>query len=163
METKKKKSNGKQILTIVLLLVMAGGAVVFFQSGFFGGSNQPRYDSSLVDAVSVTGTIRVGDLNLSGKEVTKLNRLMSKYALAFERIDINLELENQFAPIEIEKDTLLVLSLHCHSDHIEVAFWSRKVARGRLVKHVEKSMAEAARELKWAKKQPDANVRRIYL
>jgi len=163
MAKKKKKSNSKQILMIVLLLVMATGAVVVFQSGFFGRSNQPVYDSSLVDCVTVTGTIRADDLNLSGKEITRINRLMSKFSLSFDSIEVNLELEDQFAPIEIENDTVLVLRLRCQAPEMEVAFWSRKVPRNRLVKHMETAVPEAAKELKWATQKSGNTVRRIYL
>ncbi|QGY38906.1 hypothetical protein GM415_01715 [Pseudodesulfovibrio cashew] len=142
---KRKEPNVALGVALSLILLAAVGAVVFFQTDLLRGTGH-RYDDALLNSVQVSGTIKARDLHLTGREITKINNLARRYGNLFHKMDINLVLPDKFSPIEIEERTTMVLTLRCHAEKAVVEFWSRRVSRSDLVRHVTRSMAEAASE-----------------
>jgi|GEM_PF-2420296 len=150
MSTRKTKADHKGIWgpLVTLVLMLAIGAVVVFQTDLLGLKKGSRYDDELLSSVKITGTIKAKDLKLTGKEITSLNALSRSYGDLFSTMDMNLVLENKYAPIIIEHDTTMVLKLTCSAQDSEVVFRSREVKRSELVKHMERSMKKAEAEFK---------------
>lgn len=146
MTSRRKPSKTLWGALITSVILLAIGAVVVFQTDLLGLKDNSGLDSQLLPSVKVTGTIKVKDLKLSGKEITSLNDLSRSYGDLFSTMNMNLVLENKFAPIDIKHDTVMILRLTCSANNAEVAFREREVKRSELVKHMQRSMKKAEAE-----------------
>lgn len=141
----KKSSKGIWAAAAVVFLVLSIAAVVVFQTNILG-VKVDGYDDELLPSIKLTGPIKEKHLKLSGKEITSLNNLSRSHGDLFSAMHMNLSLENKFAPLEIEEDTVMILKLTCTAASSEVAFRSREVRRSELVKHMQRSMKKAESE-----------------
>lgn len=145
MSVRKKNSKAVWATAVTILLLAGAAAVVFFRGDLlgFGGAD---LEVKLLPSVKVTGTINAEDLNLSGREIASLNKLSRSYGDLFSTMNMNLVLENKFAPIDIKQDTIMILKLICTARGAEVVFRSREVRRSELVTHMQRSMKKAETE-----------------
>jgi hypothetical protein len=156
MATRKTKTAAKRIWgpLATLVLMLAIGAVVVFQTDLIGLKKGSSYDDKLLPSVKITGTIKAEDLKLTDKEITSLNNLSRSYGDLFSTMNMNLVLENKYAPILIEHGTTMILTLTCSAQDSEVVFRSREVKRSELVKHMKRSMEKAEAEFKRYREGP---------
>jgi len=145
-----KKSRSKRLWGTVAALVMllAMGAVVVFQTDLLGLRLDGGLDDELLPSIQLTGPIKAEQLRLTEWEITSLNDLSRKYGDLFSTMNMNLSLENKFAPLVIEQDTVMILKLTCKSQSSEVTFRSREVRRSELVDLMQRSVQKAETEFK---------------
>ena len=168
MARTKSNSNIRLISGLIALLLIAVGAVITFQTDFVGkafSNNAPTLETAFIDSIKVSGTIKFEDLKLTGAEITKINNMARRNRTVFDRMDMNFELEDQFAPIDVDENTTLVMTLKLKADTTEVSFWSRKVPRSQLVIHLSRSIKKAASEYKHYRDMPNrtAPIKKLYI
>jgi len=157
MSSRKSPSKTLWGAVVTVILVLAIGSVVVFQTDMLGLKGDD-YDSALLPSVRLSGTIKAKDLNLTGMEITSLNNLSRSYGDLFSTMDMNLILENKYAPIVVEHDTVMLLKLTCTTHDAEVVFRQREVRRSDLVKHMQKTMKVAETEFKRHRDMNGGNV-----
>lgn len=156
-------------VTLFLLFFIAGGGIVAFKTSLatLSFTNvRPAYKAELLDMVSIHGSVKVDDLNLSNKEVKKINFAALKHRRLFPRVDMRLDMEDKFAPIQVESATMLEMSLVLVADdNSDVTCWTRKVSRKELVPSMVRFMDRAASEFTHYRNIPDPEKRfkRLYI
>lgn len=171
MAVKQPNSNAKRVTIITLLLLIAAGAVVAFQADimrlpFSVSKSEPTYEAELLEMVSVKGAVKVKDLHLSQKEARKINNACLKHRKVFPKVDVTLNMTDQFAPIDVQRNTKLQLTLVFTSDEeAEVRCWTRTVSRARLVAFMVRSMDKAVSEYIHYRDLPNRTreFRRLYI
>jgi len=169
MAQKQMTTNTKRNMVLALLLFLAAGAVVAFQADYIHISfakKAPTYSSELLSMINVDGAVKVKDLNLSSSEIRKINYAAMKMRRVFSQIDVSLNMEDKFAPIEVGRNTELELGLVFKAgDDCEVQCWTQSVSRSRLVAQVVRSMEEARIEYEKLLDHPELkrSFKRLYL
>lgn len=169
MARKQTSGNSSRNVVIGLLLLIAAGAIVAFQSDYVRRAFAvpgPSYSEELLSMIGVKGAVKTEDLKLSKSEVRKINFAAMKVRKVFPKVDVSFNMEDKFAPIEVEQDTKLELGMVLRTDDdCEIAFWTRNVTRKRLVPQMVRSMEKAQAEYEHYRKQPElkSGFKRIYM
>jgi len=151
------------------MLLIAVAAVVAFQTNLVGltfPSSQPTYDTQIIESVSVKGAVSVKALRLSPKEMRNINFMAIKNQDIFPAMDVTVNMQDQFAPVVVERGTGLELTMVFKTDETcEVRFWTRKVTRAGLVPLMIRSMKKAAAEYLHYRDLPEkgASFKRLYI
>ncbi len=160
----KKDSGLRSSLRIgaisILFLTMVG--LVVFKTGMFHSASTDG--GGLSGVVSVKGTVKAEDLNLSGSEVSKLNHAVEKHRNTFTKVDLFLDAKGDSG--DISGKTVLVWAMVLETNgECEVRSWSRKIARGELVPQMVLYMNKAAKEYEHFQKFPDVkqNFKCLYI
>jgi hypothetical protein len=162
MSRKGSNTNNFFRVGIILTFFFVMGALVVFkislsEKSFFD-------DEGLSGVVSVKGTVRAADLNLSKGEVSKINKAVASYRETFSKVDLFLDVKD--GSRDVNSDTVLVwaMVLQANGD-CEVRSWSRKTARGDLVPQMVLYMNKAAKEYEEFKRFPDVkqNFKCLYI
>lgn len=162
MESSVKNSSTKlKAATIFVLFLFMAGLIVFKTGIFTGGDAAEKGLSGLV---SVKGTVRIENLNLSKSEVTKINRAVAGHQDTFSQVDLFLDVKDGSREIDPKTVLIWAMVLETNGD-CEVRSWSRKVSRGDLVAQMILYMNKAAKEYEKFKKYPDVkqNFKCLYI
>ena len=150
----------KTSVILVLFLTMAG--LVIFKTGVLDGKGSSN--GGLSGIVSVMGTVKLADLNLSKGEIRKINRAVATHKATFNQVDLYLDVKDGFR--DITTKTVLVWAMVLETnDECEVRSWSRKTDRGDLVPQMVMYMNKAAKEYEEFKRFPDVkqNFKCLYI
>jgi len=161
MTKKKSDSNMFFKTTIILILFSAMGGLIAFKTGAF---EKGLSSEGLSGVVSVKGTVKFEDLNLSTGEVQKINRAVSTHKKTFAQVDLFLDAKGD--PEKMNGKTVLVWAMVLETNgDCEVRSWSRKISRGDLVPQMVLYMNKAAREYEEFKRFPDVkqNFKCLYI
>lgn len=136
----------KKILVIlcVLLVLMLGGLAVLqartMDISLFAG--EPHED--LVDSVRFAGTVGLGELCLSEKEVSTINRSVRRHGRVFQAVDMVLDRKDPFDIHPVSDATTLDVTMTMKTDGAqEVCCLQKAVTRKALVHHVVRTMRRA--------------------
>jgi len=133
------------IFGFVFLFVLALSKSGWVDLSIFTGP--PTYDSELLSTVSVRGSIKPEDLNLSPKEIKKINFAVMKHSKDFKKVDIQLDRDDPHGPATVDKDTLLNMSVVLEIDKdCEIHSWDSKVPRDNLAPQMINYLEKAADE-----------------
>ncbi len=169
MARESTSSNTGRNVAILLLLLIAAGTIVAFQTDFVRwafAKKAPSYSKELLAMISVNGSVKVKDLNLTGKEIKAVNFAAMKVSKVFPSVNVSLDMLDRFAPIKVENDTELKLGMVFKTEeNCEVAFWTRTIPRKRLIPHMVRSMEEAMSEFENIRKlsRGEKTFKRLYL
>ena len=145
---------------LVLFLTMAG--LIVFKTGLL--ERRTSNSDGLSGIVSVKGTVKLDDLNLSKVEVRKINRAVAAHRATFKQVDLFLDAKD--GSKDITPSTILVWAMVLEtSGECEVRSWSRKTARGDLIPQMVMYMNKAAKEYEEFKRFPDVkqNFKCLYI
>lgn len=150
----------KASVIIILFMTMAG--LIAFKGELF--HSDAVSDEGLSGLVSVKGTVKVEDLDLSKSEIKKINRAVSNHKKTFTQVDLFLDVKDGSS--DMNKTTTLVWAMVLETNgECEVRSWSRKVPRGELVAQMVIYMNKAAKEYEEFKQFPDVkqNFKCLYI
>lgn len=162
MSKKKSGSNRflKASLFAVLFFTLAG--VLIFKAGVLHSGAVSS--DGLSGLVSVKGTVKLGDLGLSGNEVKRINRAVGGHKDVFTQVDLFLDAKDGKDASQAKTVLVMAMVLETNGD-CEVRSWSRKISRSDLVPQLIKYMKRAAKEYEQFKKFPDVkqNFKCLYI
>jgi len=162
MKKKKMDSNIVLKISLISVLFVAMAIVVVVKTDVLKSGDV--HADGLSGLVSVKGTVKVEDLNLSLAEVKKINRAVSTYKDTFSQVDLFLDAKKGIA--NMNGKTILVMAMVLETNgECEVRSWSRKVSRNDLVSQIVLYMNKAAKEYDQFKKYPDVtqNFKCLYI
>jgi hypothetical protein len=150
-----KKNSDSNIFfktSVIMVLFFAMATVIAFKAGVFESNGTSG--SGLSGVVSVKGTVRLKDLNLSKSEVKKINRAIAAHKKTFTQVDLFLDAKD--GSKDIKSTTILVWAMVLETNgDCEVRSWSRKTTRDDLVPKMVMYMNKAAKEYEELKRFPD--------
>ncbi len=160
----KKNSGSKSFLkisTIMTIFIVMIGLVVFKAGVFDRGLSG---NEGLSGIVSVRGTVKLDDLNLSNGEIKKLNRAVVAHRKTFTQVDLFLNTKDGSKDISAKTILVWAMVLDTNGD-CEVRSWSRKVSRSEFVAQVVRYIDKAAGEYEEFKRFPDVkqNFKCLYI
>lgn len=111
--------------------------------------------------------VKEADLKLSNHEVRKINRAFTRHGKLFEKMDLQVDMADQFAKAEITDKTKLdmIMSLECEVD-LTVQSWRETVTRAEFTPFVVRWLRRAAAELVRFQEREEfenRNISKLYL
>lgn len=160
----KKKSDGNTFLktSVILVVFLALAGLLAFKTGLI--QRDGASVEGLSGIVSVRGTVKLADLNLSKSEVKKINRAVDQHKGTFDQIDLFLDAKD--GSNDMNNKTVLVWAMVLETNgDCEVRSWSRKISRENLVPQMVIYMNKAAKEYEEFKRFKDVkqNFKCLYI
>lgn len=148
MSTRKSKGLFGAFAIAFVVLCLAG--LIGFKSGTISLPGFINDSGSLVElspVVTIKGVVKARHLNLSQKEIKRINSCVFKHRNLLEGLDMKLNLAEKEAPLDdIRSDTRLKMVMGFRSDDCEVTSWEKSLTRKDLVRQMVRFMDKAAEE-----------------
>lgn len=156
---RRQKKSLKGIFFTIAILLMCFAGLVAFRTGVF--ANVPKVFGEpdgipLAEQISVRGAVKVKDLGLSDKEVRKINWTVRKLGKVFNKVNVQVDMADQFAPLEVSKKTELKMVMNLETDDgCTVQSWQENVVRADFASYMVKYLKRAAVELERFREYPE--------
>lgn len=149
--TQSKKSNSVRLKAVGFVLGFVFlSTLAVFKSGWVDINDfksKTVYDEALVSELSLKGSVRSAELDLSRKEIKQINIVVLRYRKDFPQVDVQLDRAGREATREVKGDTLLrmIVTLKVSND-CEMQSWGQRVTRNDLAPEMVASIERGASE-----------------